>query len=155
MERQAQDDGFNERERRRNDLRKKSLDAFHEALREELSRNGQSFCGQEPGERKKPDQLRKLLWNVLLLHQGLNFETAKKLTFTYSIRGYEMFVSRKDKSITRSTVELAFHKALELMKEDIPITGPKKLGTFGASYLYPIFIKIGVIPEEKTRKKTV
>lgn len=39
---------------------------------------------------------------------------------------------------------VAFHKALEL---DRVVTGPKKLGTFGASYLYPVFREIGVITE--------
>lgn len=93
-----------------------------------------------------------LLWNTLILFQDYPFETTKKLTYTYTIRGYEMFVSRKDKSITRATVDLAFGMAIKLLKEGTPITGPKKLGTFGASYLYPIFIQIGVIPIEKTRK---
>ncbi len=58
-----------------------------------------------------------------------------------------MFVSRKSKSITQSTVMMAFHKALELGGQ---ATGPKKLGTFGASYLYPVFVEIGVIPHRKT-----
>ena len=58
------------------------------------------------------------------------------------IKGNEMFVTRKDKSITRASVMMAFHKALEL---DRVVTGPKKLGTFGASYLYPVFCCLGVI----------
>ena len=34
------------------------------------------------------------------------------------------------------------------------VSGPKKLGTFGASYLYPVFVRIGVIQVEmKTREK--
>ncbi len=53
-----------------------------------------------------------------------------------------MKVDRKNKSITRSSVEIAYQKVLEL--EGI-VTGPKKLGVFGASYLYPVFIRIGVI----------
>lgn len=52
------------------------------------------------------------------------------------------FVDRKEKSITKSTVELAFEKVLE-MEERVP--GPKKLGCFGGSYLYPVFIWLGVI----------
>ncbi|MCD7750725.1 MAG: hypothetical protein LUI10_03135 [Lachnospiraceae bacterium] len=83
-----------------------------------------------------------VLWDTLLLFQDYPFYTAKGLKFTYTIRGGEMFVSRKDKSITRATVELAFRKALSL---DGIVTGPKKLGVFGASYLYPVFIRIGVI----------
>lgn len=53
-----------------------------------------------------------------------------------------MFVDRKEKSITRSSVEMAYLKALEM---DGVVTGPKKLGVFGASYLYPVFVRLGVI----------
>ncbi len=61
-----------------------------------------------------------------------------------------MFVTRKDKSITRASVMMAFHKALELGRI---VTGPKKLGTFGASYLYPVFREIGVIIEARADYK--
>lgn len=87
-----------------------------------------------------------LLWDALTLFEGFPFHTAKGLVFTYKIRGGEMFVDRKDKSITQSSVQIAFRKALELGRS---VKGPKKLGTFGASYLYPIFIRLGVI--QKTR----
>ncbi len=53
-----------------------------------------------------------------------------------------MFVNRRDKSITRATIELAFRRVQEL---DGHVPGPKKLNVFGASYIYPIFLKLGVI----------
>ena len=40
------------------------------------------------------------------------------------------------------TVFMAFRKAMELGGV---VAGPKKLGTFGASYLYPVFVRVGVI----------
>ncbi len=83
------------------------------------------------------------LWAALVEFEGRSFYTAKNLEFTYVIRGGELFVSRKEKSITRATVELAFQRAFSLKEE---ATGPKKLGVFGASYLYPIFIELGIIP---------
>lgn len=82
------------------------------------------------------------LWDALLLFQKYPFYTAKKLEFTYTVKGHEIFVDRKEKSITKSTVLIAFHKALELGAE---ATGPKKLGTFGASYLYPVFVRFGIL----------
>lgn len=88
------------------------------------------------------DPLDDALWNALILFQNYPFCTAKKLEFTYTIKGNEIFVDRKEKSITKSTVMIAFHKALELGAE---ATGPKKLGTFGASYLYPIFVRFGIL----------
>lgn len=89
--------------------------------------------------------LEDALWDALLLLEGESFETAKHLNYSYSIKGYEIFVSRKDKSITRSTVNLSLWNAMELQKAGLPVSGPKKLKTFGASYLYPIFIELGVI----------
>ena len=82
------------------------------------------------------------LWSLLNDLQGCVFLTAKGLKFTYKIHGGEMFVNRKSKSITQATVFMAFRKALELKGA---VSGPKKLGTFGASYLYPVFVRIGVI----------
>ena len=93
--------------------------------------------------------LEDALWDALVLLVGKNFETAKHLRYSYSIKGYEIFVSRKDKSITRATVNLSLWNAMALQKAGLPVSGPKKLKTFGASYLYPIFLELGVIlPDE-------
>ena len=82
------------------------------------------------------------LWQELTYLQGCLFTTSKGLDFTYKIHGGEMFVDRKEKSITRATVMKAYGKVVEL---DGVVKGPKTLGTFGASYLYPIFVKMGLI----------
>lgn len=84
----------------------------------------------------------KVLWSAVCAFQGYVFKTAKGLRFTYTVKGGEVFVDRKEKSITRATVDIAFRKAIELGHG---VTGPKKLGVFGASYLYPIFVRLGVI----------
>ena len=91
-------------------------------------------------ERKQEEAL----WNILADLQGCVFLTAKGLKFTYKMKGGEMFVNRKSKSITQATVFMEFRKAMELGGV---VTGPKKLGTFGASYLYPVFVRSGVIVE--------
>ncbi len=97
------------------------------------------------GQQERDDAL----WDALIELQGETFLTAKGLAFTYIIRerrdgelGGEMFISRKEKSLTQSTVFMAYHKALELGGV---VKGPKKLGTFGASYLFPVFISLGII----------
>ena len=102
------------------------------------------------GDERERDEA---LWDALIAWQGETFHTAKGLEFNYIIRerrdgalSGEMFISRKEKSITQSTVFMAFHKALELGGR---VVGPKKLGTFGASYLYPVFIRLGVIRQEE------
>lgn len=86
------------------------------------------------------------LWDVLKLFENYPFYTMKGLRFTYQIKGNEIFVTRREKSITRSTVVLAMKKAVELQYR---VKGPKQLETFGASYLYPIFIKFGLIEKEQ------
>jgi hypothetical protein len=90
------------------------------------------------------------LWQELTYLQGCLFRTYGRngvggMDFTYKIRGGEMFVDRKEKSITRATVMKAYRRVVEL---DGMVMGPKVLGTFGASYLYPIFVKMGLIKME-------
>lgn len=85
------------------------------------------------------------LWPAISSLQGRTFLNAKGLPFSFTARGNELFISRKDKSITRATVELAYRKAVALLTSGEPVDGPKKLGTFGASYLYPLFIALGII----------
>ena len=103
---------------------------------EEFSANLSTLAGQPTKEQEDT------LWSMLIYLQGCVFLTAKGLKFTYKIKGCEMFVNRKSKSITQATVFMAFRKAMELGGA---VSGPKKLGTFGASYLYPIFVRLGVI----------
>lgn len=71
------------------------------------------------------------VWPLLQQHQGETFYTAKGLPFTYTIRGGELFVDRRSKSITISTVANALEKIVALEMDGIPITGPKKIGCYG------------------------
>ena len=91
------------------------------------------------------------IWSMLLAHAGEKYTTARGLPFTYhqkiSRTGEplgELVIDRKEKTITRNTVLLAYEKALELMETEGCVTGPKKLGVFGASYLYPVFLELGI-----------
>ena len=94
------------------------------------------------------ERTERQLWKTLLLLEEYPFQTAKGLEFFYRIKGNEIFFSRKEKSVTRASVGLALKKAIEMQKNGIVIKGPKMLISFGASYLYPIFIKIGVIGQK-------
>lgn len=85
------------------------------------------------------------IWQLLQQHQGETFHTAKGLPFTYTIRGGELFVNRRRKSITVSTVRRALEKITQLEAAGEIITGPKKIGCYGASYLYPVFLQLGII----------
>ena len=87
-----------------------------------------------------PEEIK--LWEAIRQHEGEPLCTVKGLTFTYRIRGNELLVDRKEKSITRATVNRAFRRATASMEK---LTGPKQLGTFGASYLFPLFCKLGIL----------
>ena len=97
-------------------------------------------------EELTPDEL----WEKLISLSGKKFQTAGRgghgaVTYMFCIQGGEMFVDRKDKSITRASVMMAYRNALAVQREEGYVKGPKKLGTFGASYLYPVFLHLGII----------
>lgn len=90
------------------------------------------------------------VWDMVLERQGKEFHTAKGLAFRYTVRGGEMFVDRRSKSITRATVE----KAYEKLKADVDheIQGPKKLCVFGAPYVWAVFSGLGLLDGRESRK---
>ena len=106
------------------------------------------------------------LWRCVFVFEGYPFSTSGRgsrtgVEYTYqvsrkgssggrhyagdSVQGYgnELWVvmdgEKKEKSISRSTVELGFQKYLEVLITEGAVSGPKKLGVFGASYLLPLF----------------
>ena len=85
------------------------------------------------------------LWEKIKAKRDVPFQTAKGLTFGIEIKGNELFVDRREKSITRASVNVAYKKWAEN-----PDCGPKALGVFGASYLWSIFREIG---KEITQQK--
>ena len=60
------------------------------------------------------EQTPDALWEAILAFEGAIFYTAKGLEYSYTIRGNEMFVSRKEKSVTRASILVAYKKAQEL-----------------------------------------
>ena len=88
------------------------------------------------------------LWNHLQQLQTNTFYTARGLEFKFFITGNELFIDRKEKSITRSTVNMAYRRARELMRNEGKVKGPKQLKVFGASYLLPIFVELGICSKE-------
>ena len=92
------------------------------------------------------------LWSALIQFAGYRFCTYRGLSFRYTIVGGEIFIDRKEnsKSITRSSVAVAFEEAIRLMEEVGYVAGPKKLKAFGASYLYAIFVRFEIICEKES-----
>lgn len=97
--------------------------------------------GQHAPELTDPEEIE--LWNTLVSNQGKTFTTSGRgarpgIQFIYTIRGAEMFVSSRSKSITRASILLAYHKVKR--KE---ISGPKMIGVHGDSYIFAVFKGLG------------
>lgn len=114
------------------------------------------------------------LWRCVIAFEGEEFQTSGRgsvlgVKYRYSVSrassrgrhfpgesvdgyGNEMRVEGKSKTISRSTVNFAFSRALEIQRSEGAVAGPKKLGVPGAaSYLYPFFLKLGtIVATEKT-----
>lgn len=105
------------------------------------------------------DEKDEFIWRKLLEHEGEEFRTARGLPFSYhqkisrtGERLGELVIDRKEKTITRNTILLAYERMLELMKTEGCVAGPKKLNVFGASYIYPVFLALEICrksPEEQ------
>lgn len=115
------------------------------------------------------EKISAVLWSCVIIFENYLFTTSGRgsrtgVEYTYqvsrrggsggrhyagdSVQGYgnELWVvmdgEKKEKSISRSTVELGFQKYLEALEKEGAVTGPKRLGVFGASYLLPLFQRI-------------
>jgi len=83
-----------------------------------------------------------LLWQQLTEHQKETFYTVKKLPFSYTVKGGEIFVDRRSKSITRATFEQALDR---IAQNPESVTGPKSLNVFGAPYIWALLKAFEVV----------
>lgn len=100
--------------------------------------------GQHAPELTSPDEIK--LWEMLCKHSGETFTTSGRgnragVEFRYEIKGAEMFVTNRSKSITRATILLAYRKVKTM--DQVP--GPKAIGVHGDSYIFAVFKALGVI----------
>ena len=132
-----------------------------------MSADGQSIKELHRGiiEGKTQEELDVLLWDAVLTYQDQTLHTLSGLEFSYTVKhkkngeySGELLVSRKEtsKTLTRSSVMLAFHKVLEQIEtteKDGTVLfappsykGPKAVGQiFGISYIFSLFLEIGLI----------
>lgn len=85
------------------------------------------------------------IWDTIKVFADYPFYTIKGVKFYYTVHGFEMQIDRKKKTITKATVLFFIKRVQELHSAGERITGPKKVGTFGASYLFPVFVRVGLI----------
>ena len=105
----------------------------------------------------------ELLWDCVRAYEGHEFRTTGRgknhtgaVSFTYRIKissrtgkqTDELVISTREagKTITRSSVELAFKNAIRVQGEMSFVKGPRSIGEiFGRSYLYAMFLEWGII----------
>ena len=136
-----------------------------------MSADGQSIKELHRGiiEGKTQEELDVLLWDAVLTYQDQTLYTLSGLEFSYTVKhkkngeySGELLVSRKEtsKTLTRSSVMLAFHKVLEqieVTEKDGTVLfappsykGPKAIGQiFGISYIFSLFLALGLIKTQK------
>lgn len=132
-----------------------------------MSADGQSIKELHRGiiEGKTQEELDVLLWDAVVAYQNQPLRTLSGLEFSYTVKhkkngeySGELLVSRKEtsKTLTRSSVMLAFHKVLEqieVTEKDGTVLfappsykGPKAIGQiFGISYIFSLFLALGLI----------
>ena len=132
-----------------------------------MSADGQSIKELHRGiiEGKTQEELDVLLWDAVVAYQNQPLRTLSGLEFSYTVKhkkngeySGELLVSRKEtsKTLTRSSVMLAFHKVLEqieVTEKDGTVLftppsykGPKAIGQiFGISYIFSLFLEFGLI----------
>lgn len=118
-------------------------DSTLNAERKRVFRKRIRVCERLGQEIDSPDA-EKYLWDAIMAYADYPFLTEKGLSMKYTVKGGEIFFNRKEKSVTKASVMKAFHRARQLQHEKGFVNGPKELGTFGASYIYPVFLRIGV-----------
>ncbi len=101
-------------------------------------------------EQRESERMTEELWKILKSRQGEVFYTAKNLPFQYTIRGGEMFVDRRSRSITRATFANALKKVMEKPAE---VRGPKSLNVFGAPYVWALLLALGIAGESAGKKE--
>lgn len=84
------------------------------------------------------------LWACIELFSGYSFKTVSGLRFEYTVKGGEIFINRKEKSITKASVKKAYNNVIS--SEGKLHKRPKDMGDiFGVSYIYPMFDRFGII----------
>jgi predicted transcriptional regulator len=102
------------------------------------------------------------LWNAVIAFENYPFHTIgrngeERIKFSYCVcrnkAGHmrnEIKISTKEKTVARATVEYGYKKAIEVQQKEGYVGGSKRISTPGASsYLYPIFIRLGIITTQK------
>ena len=118
-----------------------STQTIHSYLPYDITASGTDEAERKRLQREREAAVEQIsdfdsLWQAIILFEYYPFYTAKGLLFRYKVKGGELFVNRKEKSITESSVRICYEKSVEM---NGIVSGPKKLDVFRASYLYCVY----------------
>lgn len=146
------------------DLRYREREQLLCALRGQIEKDFEGAVSSSVYDLAGIEEEKELLWKAILLFEDYIFHTQTGLEFSYSMKRNragaitnELYFSRKKKGITRGTIFISYDRIVELrgqQKTAVPaLTTPKQLGTFGASYMYGVFIHFGLITAASKKKR--
>ena len=100
--------------------------------------------------------LNEYLWREIVARAGKPFVTHKGVPFSYYIKEDRsgetsgvLVIDGKMKKITRSTILLAYHRVREVQEAHGCVSKPGKIGVYGDTWLYPVFLDIGICTQTK------
>ena len=148
------------------DPRKKERDEILCALCGQIKKNFEKAVSSPAFEIAGGEEEKELLWKAILLFEDYIFQTQTGLEFSYAMKRNkagaitnELYFSRKKKGITRGTIFISYDRVAELrriQKTAVPaLITPKQLGTFGASYMYGVFMRFGLITAASKKKELI
>lgn len=82
--------------------------------------------------------LNHFIYNTLCIFRDITYG----LKYTYVVKEQKILLSQKEKSITRTSVDQALQVVQELNRQ---VSDPEMLEVSGVAYLYPVFIRLGLI----------
>jgi len=100
--------------------------------------------------------LNEYIWNEVAAREGRVFTTDKGKPFSYHLKRTKhgemlgaIVIDGSSAEITRSTLLLALHEAIDIQKRKGCVSRPGQLGTYGSRFLYPVCLDIGICSARK------
>lgn len=87
------------------------------------------------------------LWDTICAFQNVTFKCKGNETYTYEVHDDELELKGLNKVFCRNALNYSADKALFLRQHQSHVDRPERLGTIGASYIYPLFEKLGICTE--------
>lgn len=99
------------------------------------------------GSAQVDEEFYDLLWDTICAFQNVPFFCKGSESYTYVVHDDELELKGLNKVFCRNALNYSADKALFLRQHQSHVDRPERLGTIGASYIYPLFEKLGICTE--------